>query len=66
MDPVNTKKRLEVFTAGGEVVVKNLVAKPCSGVDDAQKNRRVTRTQFIRHHSSRSHCIVMISVTQRV
>ncbi|ETO13512.1 hypothetical protein RFI_23859, partial [Reticulomyxa filosa] len=73
LDVDNDNKRLEVYTSMGEVTIKNLTDKPCANVDDvlswlvkAQDNRRVTKTQFIGHHSSRSHCVVIINVTQRM
>jgi len=73
LDNDNEDKRLEVYTSMGEVTVKNLMEKSCASMGDvlswivqAQDNRKVTKTQFIGHHSSRSHCVVMINVTQRM
>ena len=67
------RKRLEILSAGKEVTVKNLTEKPCESVGDilkyivmAQSNRAKHTTDFIGHDSSRSHCVVMISVTQRL
>ena len=65
--------RLEVFTSGKETVIRNLSETQCHSVADvlkciikAQNNRKVRTTEFIGHHSSRSHCVVMITVMQRV
>ena len=67
------RKRLEILSAGKDVTVKNLTEKPCENVGDilkyivmAQSNRAKHTTDFIGHDSSRSHCVVMISVTQRL
>ena len=67
------RKRLEILSAGKEVTVKNLTEKPCQSVADilklivmAQSNRAKHSTEFIGHDSSRSHCVVMISVTQQM
>jgi len=47
--------------------------KSCANVDEllsllvtATSNRRITPTDFIGHHSSRSHCVIIISITQRL
>ena len=75
-DLLNTakkKKRLEIFVSGKEVIVKHLTEQSCKDVDEllsyivkAQAARKTKTTDFIGHHSSRSHCVVIISVTQRM
>eukprot|EP01083_Nonionella_stella_P175106 608842_1 len=67
------RKRLEILSAGKEIVVKNCTEKQCESVNDilsyivlAQSNRAKQTTDFIGHDSSRSHCVVMISLTQRL
>ena len=67
------RKRLEVFVSGKEVIIKNLTEQSCKDVDEvlshilkAQAARNTKKTDFIGHNSSRSHCVVMISVTQRL
>ena len=72
-DQKKNRKRLEILSAGKDVRVKNLTELPCKSVGDilkfivlAQSNRAKHTTDFIGHDSSRSHCVVMISVTQRL
>ena len=67
------RRRLEILSAGKDVSGKNLTEKPWDSVADilklivvAQSNRAKHTTEFIGHDSSRSHCVVMISVTQRL
>jgi len=67
------RKRLEILSARKDVTVKNLTERACESVADilkyivmAQGNRAKHTTDFIGHDSSRSHCVVMISVTQRL
>eukprot|EP01084_Bolivina_argentea_P311084 538431_1 len=68
------RKRLEILSAGKQGIrVKNLSEKSCDSVSDilkyivlAQSNRAKHTTDFIGHDSSRSHCVVMISLTQRM
>ena len=71
--PQKGQKRLEIFTSGKETMIKNLIESQCNTVDEvlkcvyhAQNNRKVRKHEFIGHHSSRSHCVVMINVLQRV
>eukprot|EP00485_Elphidium_margaritaceum_P006839 CAMPEP_0202698456 /NCGR_PEP_ID=MMETSP1385-20130828/11734_1 /ASSEMBLY_ACC=CAM_ASM_000861 /TAXON_ID=933848 /ORGANISM="Elphidium margaritaceum" /LENGTH=697 /DNA_ID=CAMNT_0049355179 /DNA_START=21 /DNA_END=2111 /DNA_ORIENTATION=- len=66
-------KRLEVFVSGKEVIIKNLMEQSCKDVDEllsfvvkAQSARKTKTTDFIGHHSSRSHCVVQIAVTQKM
>eukprot|EP01084_Bolivina_argentea_P137951 242951_1 len=67
------RKRLEILSSGKEIRVRNLTEKQCDSVGDilkyilmAQGNRAKHTTDFIGHDSSRSHCVVMISITQRL
>eukprot|EP01084_Bolivina_argentea_P309016 534480_1 len=67
------RKHLEIFVSGKEVVIRNLTEQSCASVDEvleyilkAQAARNTKKTDFIGHYSSRSHCVVMISITQRL
>ena len=67
------RKRLEIFVSGKEVIIKHLTECVCKDVDEvlsyilrAQSARNTKATDFIGHNSSRSHCVVMIAVTQRL
>ena len=67
------RKRLEILSASKEVTVRNLTETSCGSVSEilklmvsAQGNRATATTDFIGHDSSRSHCVVMVSVTQRL
>ena len=55
------------------MIIKNLTEQSCKNVDEvlscilrAQGARNVKVTDFIGHSSSRSHLVLMISVTQRL
>jgi len=72
-DGSSNNKKLEVYVSGKELLIKNVIEKQCQNTKDAtqyimqaMKNRHVTTTNFIGHDSSRSHCVVMLNIQQRL